>query len=176
MKQIKAIILTFLGVALLAGCKSKSNNDSGDGGTVGGTGVPGTEVIVSAKYFRGGWFSPPPNWSHDMTIDFLQYNNGSYKVSAKHADSLCFKSGGLTVAEAQQLITLYTQMILFASTGPKVADAGVEYLEVKTQSGKLTKYHLQNTEVPAGELYVSNPEAMRDFLQDLEGSLATACQ
>lgn len=175
MRLTKTIACVFLSLNLLAGCKSKTNNNPADG-AVNTTGTPGTEVIVSAKYFKGGWFSPAPNWSHDMTIDFLQYTNGAYKVSAKDTDPLCFKSGSLTVADAQQMIGLYSQMILYVSTGPKLADAGVEYIEIKTQSGKITKYHLQNTEVPAGEVYVSNPEAMSDFLQDLEASLAIACQ
>jgi len=175
---MKNLIVTILSVALLAGCKGKSNNDSGDAGVGGLGGTPGTEVVTSITYFKGGWFSPPPNWSHDMTINFLKYNTvtSEYEIKAKHADALCFKSGGINVAEAQQLISLYSQMILFVSTGPKLADAGLEYIEVKTQSGKTTRYHLQNTEVPAGELYVSNPDAMSDFMQDLEASLATACQ
>lgn len=170
MKNMKVILITVLAV-LSVSCKSKSNSDPAAGAGATGT----TDVIVELKYFRGGWFGPSPNWSHDMTIDFLVYNAGEYKVTAKHTDPLCFKSGGITVAEVNSLITVYSQMILMASTGITLPDLGNEYVQIKTQEGIIRKYHLLNGNVPFGELYSTNPQALRDFLQDLEASLAVAC-
>jgi hypothetical protein len=170
MKNLKLIFVAMLAV-LTVSCKSKTNNTDPAAGANG----QATEVVVEIKYYRGGWYGPQPNWSHDMKIDFLQYSNGQYQVTAKHTDSLCFKTGGITVSEVNDLFTVYQQILLLTSTGVTLPDLGNEYVEIKTQSGVTRKYHLLNGNVPSGEQYITNPQALRDFMQDLEDSLATAC-
>lgn len=173
MKNYKLILIAVM-VAFSAACKSKHNSDSGGGAGANGGG-PATDVIVELHYYKGGWFGPSPNWSHDMKIDFLQYNAGKYKVTAKHTDPLCTKSGGVTVAEVTNMITIYSQLLLLTSTGITLPDLGNEYIEIKTQAGVTRKYHLLNGDVPAGEQYATNPQALHDFLTNLEASLAVAC-
>lgn len=160
---------------MVIGCKAKnsSNTNAGPGGSVTGT---TQDIVISFKYFRGGWFSPYPNWSHDMTIDFLSFNANEYLVTAKHADPLCFKTGGITISETSDLFYLYSNLLLVTSTGPQTADYGVEYIEVKTNTGVIRRYYLDNHEVPAGEQFAINPNALSTYLKDLHASLLTVCQ
>lgn len=176
MKTFKLISSVFVVAFMVAGCKGKSSSNTADvGGSATGT-TTTQDVIISLHYFRGGGFAPNPTWDRDMTIDFLSFNNSQYLVTAEVADPLCFKTGGITVAETSDLFYLYSNLLLMTSNGPQTADYGVEYIEVTTSTGIVRRFYLDNHEVPAGEQFAINPNALSDYLKDLEASLAVACQ
>ncbi len=174
--QIKAFATIALTALLTLACSKKDSNNSGS--TPGAGGNNTTNVILQMRYYKGGFFVPPgvPNWSRDLTIDFTQFNGG-YLVTAEHPDSLCFKDDDvLTTAESTVFLNLVSNLQLVISTGPVLADAGVEYIEFTMQDGSKRRYHLLNAEVPAGQYYALNPDAVIDFLRDLDDSLPVACQ
>ncbi len=175
--QIKALSIIALTAMLTIACSKKNSN--GSAATPPGAGGNNTtNVILSVHYYKGGFFVPPtvPNWSRDLNIDFTNYTTG-YLVTSEHTDSLCFKANGrLTSAESTLFLDLVSQLQLFVSTGPVIADAGVEYIEFTLQDGSKRKYHLLDAEVPAGEYYAGNPDDVIDFLRDLDDSLPVACQ
>lgn len=179
MKTFKLLFATLVIAFLSVGCKgSKSAKSDGGSGGGGGT-VYSNDVLNSFKYFRGGWLSPGgANWDYDMTINFLNYKDGQWEVNTKYPDPLCGKTGGLTVAQANDLINLYQQLKLYKATEPALPDAGVEYIEITTSTGAVRKFYFKSgtTAIPKDELYASNPEALRDYLQSLYKSLPTVCQ
>lgn len=175
--QIKALTILALTAILSIACSKKSsNNTAATPPSAGGNNT--TNVITSMRYFKGGFFVPPnvPSWSRDLTIDFTNFTTG-YLVMSEHTDPLCFKADGrLTTADTNLFLDLVSQLQLFVSTGPVIADAGVEYIEFTLQDGSKRRYHLLDAEVPAGEYYASNPDDVVDFLRDLDDSLPVACQ
>lgn len=174
--HIKLLVLAVT-AALSISCSKKSNNDAGSTPGAGGNNNT-TNVILRMQYFKGGFFVPPgtPSWSHDLTIDFTQFNAG-YLVTAEHTDSLCFYGDGkLTETETTTFLNLVRNLQLYISSGPILADAGVEYIEFTMQDNSKRRYHLLNAEVPAGQYYANNPADVRNFLQDLHASLPEACQ
>jgi hypothetical protein len=176
MKTLSSTILTVILASTSFGC-SKGLSHKGDAsGEAGATQTPtsGTgsqDLIVSYKYFRGGWYGISPNWSHDMTIDFLNFKDNKYRITAKLADPFCIKAGGITMTETTQLLQLYSSLLLMTSTGPQTADFGVEYVELKTSTGIVRRYYLDNHEVPAGAQYASNPNELSTFLKELHSKL-----
>lgn len=176
MKTIKLLVLAVSAILTIS-CSKKSNNDTGSTPGAGGNGN-NSNIILQMQYFKGGFFAPPssPNWSYDLTIDFTQFNAG-YLVTAEHPDSLCFFGDGkLTEAETTIFLNLVRNLQLYVSSGPILADAGVEYIEFTMQDNSKRRYHLLNAEVPAGQYYANNPGDVRAFLQDLHASLPEACQ
>lgn len=152
------------------------------GGNKGTLTLNGTNVSLdgktaaSARYYKGGFFVPvgQPNWSHDMTVDFTQVN---YPITGKHTDSLCGKSGNLSLADTAQLFDLVEDVVMMKSNGPLTADGGVEWVEITSTDGSKLKIHLLSTEVPAGEYYASQGAApLSNFLKQIEAGLATFCQ
>lgn len=145
--------------------------------TVNGTTVSlANKTASSARYYKGGFFPPPnqPNWSHDMTVDFTQTN---YPITGKHTDSLCGKSGNLSLADTAQLFDLVENVVLQKSNGPLTADAGVEWVEITSTDGSKVKIHLMSTEVPQGEFYaVQGAAPLSNFLKQIEAGLAVFCQ
>lgn len=179
------ITSTFALTALGCGGDSKSSKSSSGSSApnVAGSGTdPGAtqDVIYSFRYFEGADGPLPsssPNFKTDMTIDFTTYNNGKYGLSAKHTDSLCFKSSdGFSVDQANQLISLYSQLKLYVAQGPVTADLGQEYIEIKTKAGITRKFFLDVNSTPVGELYASNPNDLVAFLKSVEGAMAVGCQ
>ena len=173
MKTTTNFILLLSTVFLFA-CGKKDNKTNG-------TTPPNVNAqsatVATFKYYKGGFFPPPgqPSWSNDMTITFT---TTGFFIDARHPDPLCRRSGTFTEAQTTTLFNLVSALLLSTKTpgGPQAADAGVEYVEISLNNGEVRKYHLLNLEVPVGELYALNPTNLRNYLQALEASLATACQ
>lgn len=175
--QIKALTILALTAILSVACSKKSSSNA-TATPPGAGGNNTTNVITSMRYFKGGFFVPPnvPSWSRDLTIDFTDFTTG-YLVTSEHTDPLCFKADGrLTTGDTTLLLDLVSRLQLFVSSGPVIADAGVEFIEFTLLDGSKRKYHLLNAEVPAGEYYAANPQDVVDFLRDLDDSLPVACQ
>ena len=138
--------------------------------------TPNQESFVSLHYYRGGFFPPPgaPNWSHDLRIDFE--TSGGARVNARLEDQLCFKTGALSPAEAAQVQDLLKVLASKKSTGPIMADGGVEWIELTSRNGSKTKYHLMDGEVPVGELILVNGAPLSTVLKDIDSRLAIGCQ
>ncbi len=177
-----ALVIFLVGCDGMSSKKSKSPapaNPSGNAGPGAGGGGSGQDIAASIAYYKGGFAAQPgePNWSHDMLIDFNQVvQEGGYLVSAKHTDPLCFKTGALSSVKTHELFDLLAKLLVLPSTGPITPDDGLEYVEITLTTGEKRKYHLLNANVPAGELYATNPDDVRTFLQGVEGGLAVACQ
>lgn len=173
--NFKYLVLIALAPFMLLACSKKHSN--GAAASAGATGSS-SNVVLQMHYFKGGFFAPPnsPNWSRDLTINFADYDHG-YLVTAKDTDPLCFKANArISTSETTYFLDLVSQLQLYVSTGPILADAGVEYIEFTLQDGSKRRYHLLNAEVPAGQYYANNPNAVRTYLQDLDDSLPIACQ
>lgn len=173
MKTTTSIILLFSTVFMLA-CGKKDNKTNG---TIPPNVNAQSATVATFKYYKGGFFPPPgqPSWSNDMTITFT---TTGFFIEGRHPDPLCFRSGSFTEAQTTELFNLVSALLLSTKTpgGPVTVDAGVEYVEISLNSGEVRKYHLLNLEVPVGELYALNPTDLRNYLQTLEASLATACR
>jgi hypothetical protein len=184
MKNI-SLFLSVIMVAFTLGCGDKMKSNSGDGDNKGADVGPlvTKDLIHKFRYFKGGWFGQAgvANWSHDMTFDFLQWDatQQGYKVLAVYPDSLCNKGGFISITEVNSLIDLYgkDQYMSYPDTGPFLADAGVETIEITTSTGLVRTFHLDKTlSLGAGDKYILEPAPIRSFLTGLWDGLPTACQ
>ncbi len=167
-------ILGLLALTFVVSCKGKTASPADPGAQVT---VHANETVNSIRYYKGGWYGLPPNWKYDLTIDFTKFVSGNFQVSAKHPDALCFKAGTLSLAQANALLAIYSQMQLQpVPPGPVIVDLGEESIEIKTLEGHTYKYYLEKDGISPGQTYVINPTAMRDFMENLDASLAIACQ
>ncbi len=173
--KLKSLITILISGLVIFGCgnKDKKNNGAPGPGIVIGQG----DQVAKFKYYNGGFDVPDsePDWLNDMTITFT--TTGFY-VEGKHEDSLCTRGDSFTEAQADQLFALASalQVTQFTNPASSVQDAGVEFIEITNTNGAVHRYYLRDSELSSGDLLAINPEQIRDFLQDLEEGLPTACQ
>jgi len=171
MKNLSFFILFLLTISQITACNNGKRTDNTQTTT-------GQEYMVSASYYRGGWFTPPgqPNYSHDLTIDFTSYSNNGFEVDAEVTNPNCTRTGRLSVNQANEMAALISQLQLLQNNTAPVPDAGQEYVEIELKSGKTSRYYLQLTGTPAGKLYAINPQSVRSFMQALDTTLVQTCR
>lgn len=171
--QFKFLSLILISSIALSACKkSQSNTDS-----VNANAAAQAETVSTFHYYLGGFYAPQnsPNWTNDMTISFT---SSGFSITGKHSDPLCSRSGNFSEPQAAELFNLVSRLLLAPkrSTDPMGADSGVEYIEITTVDGRVRRYYLASLTIAVGELYATNPTELRNYLQTLEASLATACR
>lgn len=137
--------------------------------------------LVSAKYFRGGWFGPAdvPNWSHDVTIE---EKNGVLTVSAKATDALCGKvSQTLSEAQIAELQKLISELEVkeVPADAPLMVDGGTRQITLKYEGegGELKEQTILLTEAfETTGLYAANGDSLAAYIESLDNSLAMYCQ
>lgn len=135
--------------------------------------------IVSARYWRGGWFPAPntPNWSHDM--DFIFNDDSTITVKSKTTDQFCFKSDIVLDQEQRQkweIVYSSLEVKPLDDGTPMMADGGVEVL-ILVFSDKSTKtIHLAHWDAGPGDLVASNGDNMIEFLQRIDSEMPHGCQ
>jgi|GEM_PF-4275585 len=171
--KLKLGTLLLLSALTFLACGKKDNKTNGAAPEV----TKESETVATFKYYKGGFLPLPnqPDWSNDMTITFT---TSGFFIEGKHPDALCSRHATFTQEQAAELMNLVSQLVVSvkAPGGPIVADAGIEYVEITTNQGRRSKYHLMNMEVPVGEMFATNPTNLHNYLQALEASLPTACQ
>lgn len=145
---------------------------------------PPPVIIASASeiseigYFRGGWYGPAemPNWSHDMTFTFNA--NETVSISAKiPEDSFCGKSGSLTKAEAEVLLSKVNGLTIGTMEFGAI-DGGVSMLVIKFKTGAEKTIYLPGSDfIGEDQLYATagGPE-LRDYIFAIYENLAMFCQ
>ena len=135
--------------------------------------------IVSARYWRGGWFGAPntPNWSHDM--DFIFNEDSTITVKSKTIDSLCFKTEIiLDRDQRKKWEILYAALAVnpIPNDGPMMADGGAEVLILVFSDKSTTTIHLAPLDAGPGDLLASNGEDMIAHLRGIDKEMPMGCQ
>lgn len=171
MKSIFKVILmsSFL---IAAGCGSKHSDQPAQAPT-----KTSSSAVAKIEYFRGGGFPGPgtPTFANDLTIVF---GDTAFTVTAKvPADPLCSRSGSFSEAQADALVQLINSLQLKYKlpSDPMGADFGVETVKITFKDGSTRTYQLAWEDLVAGDIYVTNPTAISDYLKALETNLQMVC-
>lgn len=160
--KTKFYIICLLTTLLATGC-SKSKSAPGAGGAD-ALGTPG-KVVAHVKYVKGDAAAT----DIDLEIDFTDPNE--FLIDVNTGDPQCSRSGELSRADASDMFDLVSKLQLLRSSGPSPAGTEIEYIQITSTDGSVAKYHLASVEVPDGEYFAINPQALSTFLEELFDNL-----